>query len=107
MIDLNSPAVIEAASLLNSVQPDETRKRMVMTSDISGGLGDRRRLAEASTLLAAIIADERITTAELKGLLNRASSRTWGVEYDRAFKPREFLAELVDAIDALVRGLGR
>ncbi|MFN3559052.1 MAG: hypothetical protein ACK4UQ_07165 [Brevundimonas sp.] len=100
MIDLHSLAVTEAASLLNAVEPDATRKRMVLAPDLVGGVVGKQHLAEAAALLAKIIADEAITNAELKGLLNRVSARTWGVEYDRTFKPREFLAELIAAIDA-------
>lgn len=107
MIDLHSPAVTEAAALLNAVEPDETRKRMILAPDLLAGVIDAPRMAEASALLATIIADDAITNAEIKGLLNRVSARTWGVDYDRAFKPREFLAELIAAIDAYLRKSSR
>ena len=47
-----------------------------------------------------------ISNAELKGLLNRATDKTWGWEYARIFTPREFLEELKLAIENYLRRHG-
>lgn len=102
MVDLRQPALRAAVDLLNSVDPDQTRTRMVLAPDLLNGAYDLGALKQASAVLKAAVADPAITDAELKGVLNRQSAKMWGAEFHRAFTPREFLSELSAAIDAYV-----
>ena len=88
-----------ATDLINYVDPDEARTGMVMAEDLMAHVVSREHLRAALANLREVLADRTVTTADLKGHLNRASGRTWGMEYDRRFTPREFLEALAGAIE--------
>ena len=92
-----------AVFLLNYADPDETRQHVVLADDLMAQLGDRASLGRAADRLAALRDDQTISNAEIKGLLNRASGKTWGIEYDRVLEPREFVAELERAVRDYLR----
>jgi len=87
----------ETAELLNYAEPDAAQTGMVMASDLMAGFVSRDWLEAGLENLHAVLADGSLTTADLKGPLNRASAKMWGFEYNRRFTPREFLEELRDA----------
>jgi len=99
----DDPDLRWAVDLLNYGDPDQTGRRMVLADDLMAGRADRAGLQKAADRLAALRADPAITDAEIKGLLNRASNKTWGGEYDRVFEPREFVAELERAMRDYLR----
>jgi hypothetical protein len=88
------------ADLINYADPDDARTGMVLAPDLTTGRVDPAFLAFALRSLGEVLADETVSTADLKGALNRASAGTWGMDYDRAFTPREFLEALRTAIEA-------
>jgi phage gp37-like protein len=100
---LDDPLLKWSVDLLNYADPDETRHRVVLADDLMAHRANRASLEQAADRLAALSADEQVSNAEIKGLLNRASGRTWGIEYDRVFKPREFLSELEYAVRDYLR----
>ena len=103
MSRLENPLLKWAVDLLNYAGPDETGVRMVMLDDLMEDVGDRFSLERATEAIAALNADEAISNGEIKGLLNRASGKTWGIEYHRTYRPREFLAELKGALKDYLR----
>jgi phage gp37-like protein len=103
MSRLDDPLLLWAIELLNYADPDETSQHMVLADDLILDRGDRPSLERAADRLATLHADQTVANAEIKGLLNRASGRSWGVEYERAFGPRAFLAELERAIREYLR----
>ena len=88
------------ADLINHAEPDGPRTGMVLAPDLTPDWVDQAFLAFALRELDAVLADETVTNADLKGLLNRASAGTWGMEYDRVFTAREFLQALRAAVKA-------
>ena len=103
MARLDDPLLKWAVFLLNNADPDETKLRMVLADDLMAHQGDRASLEQAAEKLAALREDETISNGEIKGLLNRASAKMWGSEYDRVFKPREFVSELERAVRDYLR----
>lgn len=100
---LEDPLLKWAVDLLNYADPDDTRQRIVLADDLMAHHADRASLERAADRLAALVADAQVSDAEIKGLLNWASGRTWGIEYDRVFKPREFLSGLEHAVREYLR----
>lgn len=103
MSRLDDPLLKWAIDLINHADPDETGQRMVLADDLMERRADRAGLERAVGALAALGRDETVTDAEIKGLLNRASGKSWGIEYDRVFEPRAFLAELEQAVREYLR----
>ena len=93
----------KVASLIDFAEPDEDHTRMVLAPDLMLGFVNRPFLELAARHLDEVLADETVSTADLKGALNRASGGTWGVEYHCAFTPREFLEALKTAIETHLR----
>lgn len=100
---LDDPDLRSAIDLINYVDPDETRLQMVVADDLMSEFADRAALLFAADKLATLCADETISSADIKGLLNRASGKTWGVWYNRKFEPRAFVAELERAVRDYLR----
>lgn len=94
----------ETADLINYAEPDETGLRMVMAADLMRDLITRTRLEAGLANLDQVLADENLSAAELKGVLNRVSGGVWGMEYARPFTPREVLEELRTAIRRHLEG---
>jgi hypothetical protein len=88
------------AALIHYADPDESRTGMVLATDLMEGRVEPAFLELALRKLEGALADSAVTTADLKGALNRASDGTWGMEYDRIFTPREFLEALRGAVEA-------
>ncbi|MBW8302579.1 MAG: hypothetical protein K0M78_01255 [Brevundimonas sp.] len=99
----DDPDLKWAIDLLNYADPDETGQHIVLADDLMAHRADRASLERAADRLAALRDDQTISNAEIKGLLNRASGKTWGGEYDRVFEPREFVAELERAVRDYLR----
>jgi inosine/xanthosine triphosphate pyrophosphatase family protein len=100
----NDDAILKwAVDLLNYADPDQVGQHIVLADDLMARRADRASLEQAADRLAALRDDQTITNAEIKGLLNRASGKTWGGEYDRVFEPREFVAELERAVRDYLR----
>ncbi|MFA4893148.1 hypothetical protein [Brevundimonas sp.] len=103
-MSLKDEAVLKwAIDLLNYADRDQTGQHIVLADDLMAHHADRANLERAADRLAALRDDDTISNAEIKGLLNRASSKTWGGEYDRVFEPREFVAELERAVRDYLR----
>ena len=100
---LDDPLLKSAIDLLNYADPDGTGKHMVLADDLMAHRADRASLEAAADKLAALRNDETISNAEIKGQLNRASGKTWGIEYGRVFEPRAFVAELERAVRDYLR----
>lgn len=92
-----------AVDLLNYADPDQSGRHIVLADDLMAHRGDRASLERAAARLAALRDDQTISNAEIKGLLNRASGKTWGGEYGRTFEPRAFVAELERAVRDYLR----
>jgi len=60
-------------------------------------------VATAVGEIRKVLSDENVTTSDLKGALNRASSRTWGMEYPDADDAREYLKTLLETAEAFLR----
>lgn len=90
----------QAVRLIAFADPDPTGRRMVLADDLLSGRaeGTRANLEAADRRLAEALADESVSNADLKGVLNRASGKTWGVDYDRRFTAREFVEEMRRAV---------
>ena len=100
MTHLNDPHLLFAVSLINVADPDKATNGMRFADDLMDAteLSDHPELPICLQKLEVLLADPAISSAELKGLLNRASAKTWGIEYDRAFTPKEFLEALTAAL---------
>ena len=94
------PRVVD---LINYAEPDHERTGMILAPDLVPGAVDRAFLEFAASHLERVLADEAVSAGDLKGALNRASCKTWGIEYDRRFTPREFLQALRMAIQNHLR----
>ncbi len=95
--------------LLVCADPDESGQHIVLADDLmsnSAEFSGGQALPLALEALTAVLGDTSITNTELKGLLNRATSKSWGLEYARVFTPREFLEELKLAIENYLRRHG-
>ncbi len=107
---LGTEKVKQAVDLINYADPDSSGQHIVLADDLlAGAFGpspNLSRFRQSAEALAEILADESISNADLKGLLNRASAKMWGAEYERRFTPREFLEELKAAIEKYVRRKG-
>ncbi len=107
-VKLDNPSLLVAVQLLTCADPDETGEHIVLADDLMSNSSYifGAALPLALEALTAVLADESISNAELKGLLNRATDKTWGWEYARIFTPREFLEELKLAIENYLRRHG-
>jgi len=105
MASLGDPEFLFAVDLLNNAEPDETRVAVRLADDLmrANVFADRRQLAGCLAKLHEVLADETLSSAELKGVLNRASGSAWGFEYDRKFTPRQFLEALGGALEDYLR----
>lgn len=92
-----------ALDLLNYADPDPSGQRIVLADDLIEHHADRASLEQAANQLAALRLNETVSNADIKGLLNRVSAKTWGMEYDRRFEPREFVEELERAVRDYLR----
>lgn len=92
------------ADLLNYTEPDQTGLRMVLAPDLLPAWVSREVVKRALDNVDALLVDRSVSTADLKGELNRASHRTWGGEYGRTFTPREFLEEYRAALEGFLHG---
>lgn len=96
-----------SVDLINYVDPDPTGTRMVFMPDmLSAGGISTERLTQALANLTQVLDEDVLSGSEMKGALNRASNRTWGMEYERRFTPRAFLEELKSAIEICLRSQG-
>lgn len=99
---LDDEWLLSAVDLINYADPDEGGVRMVLADDLLVRR-DRPTLLRTLQTLTEALDDESISNGEWKGLLNRASAKTWGSEYSRVFTPREFLDELKQALENYLR----
>ena len=60
-------------------------------------------VATAVGEIRKVLSDETVTTGDLKGALNRGSSRTWGMEYPNAVDARAYLTTLLETAEAFLR----
>ena len=80
---------------------------MVLADDLMEnnvlGQGCRQALERAGSTLTQFVDDESLTNAEVKGILNRACGRCWGMGYEPVLKPKEFVIALRDAVNDYLR----
>lgn len=100
---MDDPALKWAIDLVNYADPDETGLHMTLAEDLMIDRANRASLEAAADRLAILRDDETISNGEIKGLLNRASGKTWGTEYAQRFEPRAFIAELERAVRDYLR----
>ena len=104
MVRLSDKYLLQAVDLINAADPDEAGTGMRIADDLMKARdGDDSALPICLQRLDGLLADTNVSTAELKGLLNRASNKTWGIQYDRAFSPRQFLEALRAALEEYIR----
>jgi hypothetical protein len=83
---LSDKYLLLAVDLINVADPDEAGTGMRIADDLmKARYGDDSALPICLQRLDGLLADTNVSSAELKGLLNRASNKTWGIQYDRAF----------------------
>ena len=93
-----------AVDLINYADPDPTGMHMVLADDLlQPWQHDRANLQRALQVLTEVLDSGTFSGGELKGLLNRASAKTWGFEYSRSFTSAEFVAELKLALENYLR----
>ena len=104
MVHLSDKYLLLAVDLINVVDPDEAGMGMRIADDLmKARYGDDSALPICLERLESLLADTNVSSAELKGLLNRASNKTWSIQYDRAFSPRQFLEALRTALAKHIR----
>jgi hypothetical protein len=105
MVRLNDQYLLLAVDLINMADPDEAGTGMRIADDLMKArfFADDSALPICLQRLNGLLADSNVSSAELKGLLNRASAKTWGIQYDRAFTPRQFLEALRTALEEYIR----
>ena len=104
---LSDGYLLLAVDLINAADPDKAGAGMSLADDLMKSLGmDDDALPICLQRLEGLLADTSVSSAELKGLLNRASNKTWGIQYDRTFTPREFLEALRNALEDYIRRHG-
>ncbi len=104
MVRLSDKYLLLAVDLINVADPDEAGTGMRIADDLmKARYGDDSALPICLQRLDGLLADTNVSSAELKGLLNRASNKTWGIQYDRAFTPRQFLEALRTALEEYIR----
>ncbi|HYD13763.1 MAG TPA: hypothetical protein VEC11_13020 [Allosphingosinicella sp.] len=103
MVRLNDPYLLLAVDLINLADPDEAGTGMRIADDLmkAGFFADDSALPICLQRLNGLLADPSVCSAELKGLLNRASNKTWSIQYDLG--PRQFLEALKTALEAYIR----
>jgi hypothetical protein len=108
MTRLSDPHLLLAVSLVNMADPDKAPNGMRIADNLmkSSFPSDHTELPMCLERLNGLLADPNISSGELKGLLNRASGKTWGIQYDRTFTPREFLEALRTALEEYLRRRG-
>lgn len=105
MVRLTDPHLLFAVSLINMADPDNSANGMRIADDLmeASVLTDHSEIPVGIQKLTELLADPNVSSGDMKGLLNRASAKTWGIEYDRAFTPRDFLEALKSALEDYVR----
>jgi hypothetical protein len=105
MVRLSDEYLLLAVDLINVADPDEAGTGMRIADDLmkAGFFADDSALPICLQRLDDLLSDTNVSSAELKGLLNRASNKTWGIQYDRAFTPRQFLEALRTALEEYIR----
>jgi hypothetical protein len=104
MVRLSDRYLRLAVDLINVADPDEAGTGMRIADDLmKARYGDHSALPTCLQRLDGLLSDTNVSSAELRGLLNRASNKTWGIQYDRAFSPRQFLEALRTALEEYIR----
>lgn len=105
MVRLSDQYLLLAVDLINMADPDEAGTGMRIADDLMKARfsADESSLPICHQRLNGLLADPDVSSAELKGLLNRASAKTWRMQYDRPFTPRQFLEALRTALQEYIR----
>ena len=91
------------ATLVDRVASRADGQGMTFTSGPSIGPLSPELVAVAVAEIRNALSDGRVTTSDLKGALNRASSRTWSMEYPDAVDARAYLTTLLETAEAFLR----
>ena len=91
------------ATLVDRVVPRADGLGMTFTTGPLIGSLPPELVATAVAEIRNVLSDESVTTSDLKGALNRASSRTWGMEYPDAVDARAYLTTLLETAEAFLR----
>lgn len=91
------------ATLVDRVAPRADGQGMTFTTGPLIGPLSPELVATAVCEIRKVLSDETVTTSDLKGALNRASSRTWGMEYPDVADARAYLTTLLEIAEAFLR----
>lgn len=89
--------------LVNAVDTVNGGREMKLARDLLAHHGEvsKSAFAEAKAYVDALLADDQIANADLKGLLNRSAGPVWGIQFDfgaDAKAARRYLEALSRAI---------